>query len=191
MSSDQNDYNKAGLVTFVLSMVVTFGVMIYVVFLAGGIDLKEVRQEAAPTSTTASTPAAASVVGSAEAPKAADVSGVKEPWTSSDGMIAHGAQLYSVSCAMCHGAGGMGDGPAGMSLNPKARDFVEGKWKKGGTRLGLFDVISNGLPPSSMAAFAHLPVNDRWALVHYIRSITKNKVNDDDKEVAAAAAKLK
>ena len=34
-----------------------------------------------------------------------------------------------------------------------------------------------------MAAFAHIPKNDRWAMVHFIRSISKNKVNDEDAEV--------
>ena len=34
-----------------------------------------------------------------------------------------------------------------------------------------------------MAAFGHLPKVDRWAMVHWIRSITKNKKNLSDKEV--------
>lgn len=184
MSSDQNDYNKAGLITFVLSMIMTFVVMIYVTFLSGGIDLKEVRPDA--TAGKQDLTAAKK-----DAAKTEDLSSVKEPWNSTEPLIANGAKIYATACAMCHGNEGKGDGPAGMSLNPKARNLVEGQWKKGGTRLGLIDVISNGLPPSSMASFAHLPLVDRWSLVHFIRSITKNKVTDDDKEVAAAAAKLK
>jgi mono/diheme cytochrome c family protein len=182
MSSDQNDYNKAGLVTFTLSMIASFGIMVYVVFLSGGIDLKEVKEKGDAATQT--------VVG-AEADKPVDISDVKDPWVSSDKMIAHGKQVFATNCAMCHGEKGMGDGIAGASLNPKPRNFVEGQWKKGGTRLGIFGVITNGLPPSSMAAFGHLPVGDRWALTHFIRSITKNLVKDDDKEVAAAAPKLK
>lgn len=180
--SDQNGYNKSGLVVFVLSMVATFGVMIYVVFLSGGVDLKEV---------TPGTPMSASVTQAAAGPADVDVSGVKDPWVVSDQMIAHGAKVFATNCAMCHGNEGKGDGPAGASLNPPPRNFVEGKWKKGGTRLGIFGVVTNGLPPSSMASFAHLPINDRWALTHFIRSITKNKVSDNDQEVAAAAPTLK
>jgi mono/diheme cytochrome c family protein len=182
MSSDQNGYNKSGMITFVLSIVASFGIMGYVIFF-GGIDLKEVK----PTEEKAMTLAQN---GAAPAEGDADISKITDPWNSSPAMVTHGKKVFAQACAMCHGAEGKGDGPAGMSLNPKPRNFVEGKWKKGGTRLGLFEVLVNGLPPSSMASFKHLPVGDRWALVHYIRSITQNLVKDDDKEVAAKAASL-
>lgn len=181
MSLNQNDYNKNGLVTFVLSMIASFAIMIYVAFFSGGIDLKEVKERAASDAAP-----------KAEAEnKPIDVSGVKDPWMSSEQMIARGKQVYSQNCAMCHGGEGKGDGPAGMALNPKPRNFVEGKWKKGGTRLGIYDVVANGLPPSSMQGYKKMLVkNDRWALVHFIHSITQNKVSDDDKEVASKAPGL-
>ena len=119
-----------------------------------------------------------------------DVSTVKDPWVSSDLLIARGKKVYAIACAMCHGPDGKGDGLAGENLNPKPRDLVGGQWKKSGDRLGLFDVITKGLPPSSMAGFMHLPINDRWALVHFVRSISKNKVADDDQQVASKAAIL-
>ena len=34
------------------------------------------------------------------------------------------ADKYATFCANCHGAKGGGDGPAGLSLNPKARNFI-------------------------------------------------------------------
>lgn len=182
MSAEQNSYNKGGMVTFVASMFVSLAVLVYVCFFSGGIDLKEVKQQAAGA---AQTQAAGGVEG------AVDVSGVKDPWVSSDQMVNRGKQLYAQNCAMCHGPDGKGDGPAGMSLNPKPRNFVEGKWKKGGTRLGLMEVLNNGLPPSSMASYKHLAINDRWSLVHFIRSITQNKVKDDDADVASKAASIK
>jgi mono/diheme cytochrome c family protein len=183
-NADQNSFNKGGMVTFILAMVASLGIMIYVSFLSGGIDLHEVTE----TTPGAAAPVAA---GAPAAEKPVDISGVKDPWNESPEMIAHGKQLFAQNCAMCHGPTGHGDGPAGASLNPKPRNFVEGKWKKGGTRLGLFGVLQNGLPPSSMQSYKHLPVSDRWSLIHFIRSITKNKVKDDDKEVAAKAPSLK
>ena len=177
---DLSQYNKPGLITFVLSMVASFGIIIYVSFFSGGIDLKEMKEKGAVEA-----PAAAP---QAEAP--IDVTDVKDPWVPSDKMIKAGAQVFKTNCAMCHGPEGKGDGPAGASLNPKPRNFVEGKWKKGGTRLGIFGVIQNGLEGSSMVSFKHLPVNQRWALVHFIRSITQNKVPDKDADVAAKAPSL-
>ena len=185
MSADQNSYSKSGMFTLVLSMVASLGVMLYVAFFSGGIDLKEVHEEAAQAPVvTAGQPAA-------EAAKHYDVASVKDPWVSSPDMIGRGHELFGTNCAMCHGANGAGDGPAGAGLKPPPRNFLEGKWKKGGTRLGLMGVLENGLPPSAMQSYKHLPINDRWALVHYIRSITNNLVQDDDKEVAAKAASLK
>ena len=183
MSADQNSYNKGGLITFVISMVSSFAVLIYVSFLSGGIDLKEMKPQ---TPGAAQTQAQA---GGAEAP--IDVAGVRDPWMPNDQLLAKGKQLFAQNCAMCHGAEGKGDGVAGASLNPKPRDLVEGKWKKGGTRLGLFEVITNGLPPSSMQGYKHMTANERWSLVHFIRGLTKNKTKDDDAAVAAKAASLK
>ncbi len=181
MSVNQNDYNKGGMITFVLSMGVSLLVLIYTAFLNGGVDLKEV---APPSAQPAGQTQAA-----AEAP--IDVSGVKEPWVESEQMAKAGKQIYAQNCAMCHGAEGKGDGVAGASLNPKPRNLVEGKWLKGGDRLGLMLVLENGIPGSSMQSYkAALKVNQRWALTHFIRSITQNKVADDDAVVAQKAPSL-
>ncbi|MES2963410.1 MAG: cytochrome c, partial [Bdellovibrionota bacterium] len=67
------------------------------------------------------------------------------------------------------------------------RNLVEGKWKKGGGRLGLLDVVNNGIAGTPMQAYKHLPLIDRWALVHYVRSISENPGKDDDATVAAKA----
>ena len=69
--------------------------------------------------------------------------------------------------------------------------MIEGKWQKGGDRLGLMAVLEKGIPGSSMQSYKDaLKLNQRWALVHYIRSITKNVVKDDDAAVSGKAASL-
>lgn len=183
MSTNQNDYNKPGLITFVMSMGVSLVFLVYVAFFTGGVDLREVRDKS-PDQGVPQTQAAAE--------KAVDVNTIKEPWVESEQLIAGGKQIYSQNCAMCHGAAGGGDGVAGASLNPKPRNLVEGKWKYGGDRLGLMHVLEVGSPGTSMQSYKDsLKVNQRWALVHFIRSITKNKVADDDAKVAAKAPTLK
>ncbi|MEB2283730.1 MAG: hypothetical protein B6D46_15790 [Polyangiaceae bacterium UTPRO1] len=38
-------------------------------------------------------------------------------------------QIWTTRCALCHGAGGKGDGPAAAPLNPKPRDMTDKKWQ--------------------------------------------------------------
>ncbi len=105
-----------------------------------------------------------------------DVKNLKNYWISSEALIAHGKIVYGNNCAVCHGAGGRGDGPASQGL--KVRDLIKGDWRLGGSSIALFQSVTKGIPKTSMAAFQHLSLVDRWALVHFIRSITKNKVKD-------------
>lgn len=175
----QNDsYNRGGYIAFLFSMVFSLGFFIYIVAIHPGIDLKEVK----PTG-----PVEQTVAGGAAPAKKVDVSKIDKPWEPSDDMAAYGATVFANTCAVCHGPKGLGDGPAGMSLNPKPRNMVEGKWKQGGDSISLFNTVAKGIPGSSMAAFGHLPVKDRWALVQFIRSITENKIKDDPAKVAAFA----
>ena len=109
----------------------------------------------------------------------ADISQVQDYWVSGELMIQKGAEVYSVYCALCHGAAGRGDGAAGRGLKPPPRDFREGDWKYGGSSVDLFKIITKGSEGTSMASFSHVPKMERWALVHFIRSLTKNPVPDD------------
>ena len=191
MSSDKNseknfgqdDFDKAGMKVLVFTMVFTISFFIALVFFSKGIDLKEINDSAQATPGQA--------VPAAQKLAELDMSTVKEPWVSTPEIVAHGKQVFQTNCAMCHGAEGKGDGVAGASLNPKPRNLVEGKWKKGGTSLGLYDVIQNGLAGSSMAAWkATIKKGDRWALVAFIRSITQNKVKDDEAKLNKVAPTL-
>lgn len=93
---------------------------------------------------------------------------------SSPELLAQGKAVYQQQCALCHGETGEGNGPAGASLNPAPRDFTSDYWKQGGEPSHVFQTISNGIPGSSMSAYANLSVKDRWALTHYVRSFASN-----------------
>ncbi len=178
----QGDHNAGGMVAFVISMAVTFACFIYVVFLSGGVDLKEVK----PVETSAANQAAPA------APVKVDISDIKEPWLPNEKMVAHGQAVFKTNCSMCHGEKGLGDGVAGASLNPKPRNLVEGKWKQGGSALQLFATLQTGIKGSSMQGYqASLPVADRWALVQFIHSITQNKSADSEADLKAKAPGLK
>lgn len=104
-----------------------------------------------------------------------------KPWLSTENLINVGSKVYKAQCALCHGAKGLGDGTPG--LIPPPRNLVEGKWRLGGSSKALFITLQKGIEGTSMVSFKHLPKIDRWALVHYVRSITQNKVQDNEKEL--------
>ncbi len=167
----QGDYNRPGMIAFVFSMVFTFAFFIYLIFVHPGVNLGEV-------------PEATGEVAAITEVKF-DLAAITEPWKEAPGYAKYGRGLYEANCVVCHGDEGRGDGAAGMNLNPKPRDLVTGNWKLGGTGVALFNTLSKGIAGTSMAAYGHLSEKDLWGLVHYIRSITKNKVADDPAELEA------
>lgn len=89
-----------------------------------------------------------------------------------------GKEVYEESCAHCHGTEGRGDGSAAENLLPQPRDFTRGLYKIRSTESGelptdqdLFDIITNGMPGSSMPEWeTSLSTNDRWEVVAYIKT---------------------
>jgi copper transport protein len=86
--------------------------------------------------------------------------------------IAEGRSLYATLCVPCHGESGKGDGPVGVTLNPRPVDLtlhtVPGVHPDG----RLFEWISSGYPGSVMPAFGPALTDDqRWHLVNYIRTL--------------------
>jgi mono/diheme cytochrome c family protein len=174
MSNNQDEHNRSGFFVFIFSVVVCIAFFIYISFIQKGIDLKEVPVSA--------------VADNKSADAGADAAAMAKPWLESEAVLMHGKKVYKNNCAICHGDTGMGDGPAGKALVPPARNFVEGKWKNGGTSIDLYKTLQTGIPGGSMASFKHLPKNDRWAMVQFIRSITKNKTADNAAKLEEFAA---
>jgi mono/diheme cytochrome c family protein len=94
----------------------------------------------------------------------------KSPVASSPKAVEQGKKLAQVNCATCHGASGKGDGAAAAALTPKPADWTSAK-VQGETDGELFWKIANGR--GAMPPWKHLPENDRWALVQYIRTLKK------------------
>ncbi|MEP6985481.1 MAG: copper resistance protein CopC [Chloroflexota bacterium] len=85
-----------------------------------------------------------------------------------------GYTLYIQNCSMCHGPAGKGDGPVGLTLNPRPADLSV-HTKPGIHPDGqLYEWITNGYPHSAMPAFGQrLSDIERWNLVNYIRTLTQ------------------
>jgi mono/diheme cytochrome c family protein len=59
---------------------------------------------------------------------ASDIAREPNPVDWSGGDAAHGQVLFAQHCALCHGGAGRGDGIATPAINPKPRDFSEGRY---------------------------------------------------------------
>lgn len=85
-------------------------------------------------------------------------------------LLAKGKELYTSTCASCHGDAGKGDGVAGASMNPKPRDFTttEG-WTNGRKFEDFYKTLEEGIVANGMVSYSYMPPKDRIALIHYIR----------------------
>ena len=98
---------------------------------------------------------------------------LKNPIAASAESAAAGKQVYTRSCAPCHGTSGEG-GP-GNDLIPAAPDLTDAMWDHGPTDGEIFTSIKDGIAPE----FNMTPFKDRlkdeeiWNVVNYLRSIAK------------------
>jgi mono/diheme cytochrome c family protein len=89
--------------------------------------------------------------------------------------IARGEIVYTQYCAPCHGNSGRGDGPKGVTLNPRPADLTLHGLPGIHTDAQLFDWITNGLPGTRMKAWKNaISDTDRWNLVNYIRFLAQS-----------------
>jgi mono/diheme cytochrome c family protein len=92
----------------------------------------------------------------------------KNPLPADKKVVEQGEKIAKLNCVACHGAKGKGDGAAAAALNPKPADWTSSRVQSQSDG-ELFWKISNGRGP--MPPWKHLPENDRWALIRYIRSL--------------------
>jgi mono/diheme cytochrome c family protein len=107
-------------------------------------------------------------------------------------LIAQGKEIYGKQCVSCHGATGRGDGDAAYLLYPKPRNFVAANyrlvstWDRIPTDQDLYDTITRGMPGSAMPSWGHLPGEQRWALVAYIKSLSEKSLTIKPQKKPAA-----
>jgi mono/diheme cytochrome c family protein len=99
---------------------------------------------------------------------------------------AKGKVIFTTNCTSCHGDDGKGDGPVGVALNPRPRDFTKAEFKfdaakdgKPGSDAALTNVIKNGA-----GAYGGSPLMAPWGgtlsdadiqnVIAYIRTFHKS-----------------
>jgi len=106
-------------------------------------------------------------------PVATADTGQANPIPPNQASIEAGHALFTTNCVPCHGTTGKGDGPVGLTLNPRPADLTQHTLPGVHPDSQLFDWITNGFPGSQMPAFKTvLSDTDRWNLVNYIRTLS-------------------
>jgi cytochrome c oxidase cbb3-type subunit I/II len=110
-----------------------------------------------------------------------------------------GQQIYQVNCAVCHGVGGDGNGPAASMFRIRPRDFRTGIFKFRSTPSGslptdddLLHTVTQGLRWTAMIGRPDIGENDRRAVIQYIKTFSSRFAKEQPgKPVIVPAAPAK
>ena len=106
-----------------------------------------------------------------------------------------GLKSYQKRCSQCHGADGAADGSAAEYMLPRPRIFKNNPVYKFRTTAGgelptdedLFNIITRGIPGTSMPGFDLLPEEERWNLVAAVKSFNDEETAFNDEEMLETA----
>lgn len=105
--------------------------------------------------------------------------------TPSPELIAKGKELYTTNCVSCHGETGAGNGPAGATLVPPPRNFVNPQtWRHGPKVANMYVTLQEGIPNTGMASFSNISPEDRFAIIHYVRTFNPTYPKDSPDSLA-------
>jgi len=96
-------------------------------------------------------------------------------------VVMRGHERYNIFCSVCHGLTGNGDGMIVRRGFRRAASFNDDRLRQ--APVGhFFDAMTNGW--GAMPSYAaQIPVQDRWAIIAYIRALQLSQEN-----IAAASA---
>jgi high-affinity iron transporter len=90
-----------------------------------------------------------------------------------------GGRLYANQCAACHGISGRADGPLASQLNPPPIAFADHTRARERSVFALQQIITRGVPGTSMPSFTKLTDDDRWALAYFVSTMSYTKADRD------------
>lgn len=99
----------------------------------------------------------------------------RTPLLSTDQSLADGEAAYKRHCAVCHGHGGRGEGPAAKGLPTPPANFLDLQHSAVYGPGEKFWIIGNGSSATGMPPFSQLDVRTRWNLVNYIYSLQETR----------------
>ncbi len=83
--------------------------------------------------------------------------------------VARGAELYTITCVVCHGTEGLGDGPVGLFFDTKSPVDLNEDYTQDQADGSLFFTLTRGraLMPFYRDA---LNIEERWHVINYVKS---------------------
>ncbi len=106
-------------------------------------------------------------------------------------LLARGRERYNISCLPCHGATGDGNG---ITKKIGAMPVVANLLEKNAIVIPdgqVFRIISEGKAPNMQGYAANIEINDRWAIVAYVRALQRARYATLEEVPAAERATLK
>jgi mono/diheme cytochrome c family protein len=104
-------------------------------------------------------------------PVPAAAKAMKNPVAATPAGLKAAKEIYADKCQQCHGDTGKGDGPESMMYSTKPANFTDAHMMSEMSDGELFYKMTEGREP--MPSFRRqLTEEQRWQLVHYIRTFT-------------------
>jgi len=79
--------------------------------------------------------------------------------------------LFQESCAVCHGADGLGQTEIAASMEPRPTSFKDEERRATLSPYRVFNALTLGVPGTAMPAFESLSMAERWNLAFYVLRI--------------------
>ena len=135
-----------------------------------------ITPRAAPSASPGASPAASSGASAQNATANAFADDVDTfPFPVTEDTVRRGRERYDIFCSVCHGMTGNGDGMVVRRGFRRAASFNDDRLRQ--APVGhFFDAMTNGW--GAMPSYAsQIPVQDRWAIVAYIRALQLSQQN--------------
>jgi mono/diheme cytochrome c family protein len=97
---------------------------------------------------------------------------MKNPVAASPEATEAGKLLYAKNCERCHGASGLGDGPATKFIRPAPKEIASAATQDRLSDGEIFYTITEGKKPMP-AMKKTLSDEQRWQIVHFVRTLRK------------------
>jgi mono/diheme cytochrome c family protein len=105
--------------------------------------------------------------------KMGDQWGTGMPLPVTRGLLERGQKVFTIDCAVCHGATGQGNGITSKYGLLGIANYHQDKYRQMPDGQ-IFNTITNGY--NTMMAYADkVTVKDRWAIIAYIRALQKSR----------------